>query len=223
MKKALGYIRVSKEEEGSISLDYQRTEIERYCRVNKLHLVEVDCDNGISGKSMANRPGVQRVLDMVRGKEIDAVVTFKSDRISRNGRESLQFEELLAKHHVDYLSTTEGVLSGDSVDGEFMSFIRAGLNQRERKLISMRTIMALQRKRERGERIGGQPKFGLRVVNGELVEDSKEKLVRDKVVELKSAGMSTRQITSKVNDDGYTTRKGSQFSQTLICRMLKAS
>ena len=223
MKKALGYIRISKEEVGSISLDYQRTEIERYCRTNKLRLVGIDTDNGISGKSMANRPAIQRVMDMVRDRDVDSVVVFKSDRISRNGRESLQFEELLAKHHVDYLSTTEGDLSGDSVDSEFMSFIRAGLNQRERKLISMRTIMALERKRERGERVGGQPKFGLRVVNGELVEDSGEQMVRGRVLELRKSGMSTRQITSKVNDDGYTTRRGSQFSQTLICRMLKAS
>lgn len=32
MKTALGYLRISKEEEGSVSLDYQRAEIEKYCQ-----------------------------------------------------------------------------------------------------------------------------------------------------------------------------------------------
>lgn len=38
---------------------------------------------------------------------------------------------------VDYLSVTEGCLASESVDDEFMRFIRAGLNQRERNLIAL--------------------------------------------------------------------------------------
>ncbi len=55
-----------------------------------------------------------------------------------------------------------------------MSFIRAGLNQRERKLISLRTKAALQRKAEKGERIGGRPRYGYKVVNGEMLKDAQE-------------------------------------------------
>jgi len=49
---------------------------------------------------------------------------YKSDRISTDGVESLQIEKLLLRRGVQYLSCTEGCLTSESVDDEFMSFIR---------------------------------------------------------------------------------------------------
>lgn len=80
--------------------------------------------------------------------------------MSRDGIESLQIEKLFLPRGVEYLSCTEGNLAADSVDDEFMSFIRVGPNQRERKVIALRTRQALQRKREKGERIGGRRSMG---------------------------------------------------------------
>ncbi|MBM3303358.1 MAG: recombinase family protein, partial [Deltaproteobacteria bacterium] len=116
MRTALGYARISKDEEGSVSLDYQRAEIERLCSREGLTLVGIECDNGISGKALSNRPGVQRVLQVVDERTVDAVVVFKSDRISRDGIESLQIEKLFLRRGVQYLSVTEGCLTSESVD-----------------------------------------------------------------------------------------------------------
>ncbi len=85
---------------------------------------------------------------------------------------------------IAYLSVSEGNLTADSVDDEFMRFIRAGLNQRERKLIALRTRQALERKREKGERVGGRPRYGWRVVNGALVPDPEEQRAIDRMKSL---------------------------------------
>ncbi len=49
MRRALGYARISKDEEGSVSLDYQRAEIEKYAVREGLDLVGIEVDNGVSG------------------------------------------------------------------------------------------------------------------------------------------------------------------------------
>ena len=218
--KALGYARISKDDEASVSLDYQRTEIERFCKREGLNLIGIEVDNGVSGKSIKTRPAVQRVLQCVDLKTIDAVVVFKSDRMSRNGLESLQIENLMKQRGVAYLSTTEGRLACDGVDDEFLSFIRAGLNQRERKLISLRTKTALARKRERGERIGGRPPYGWKVVNGEMVPHEQEQCAIVRMKALQAKGYSTREIVEALRKEGVRTRKGTWFNQTQICRVL---
>ena len=93
MNSALGYIRISKEDDKSLSIEYQRTAIQRLCQAYNLELVGCECDNGRTGKHL-KRPGVQKILQAVEQRSIDAVVVFKSDRLSRNGIESLQIENL---------------------------------------------------------------------------------------------------------------------------------
>jgi len=221
--KALGYARISKDEDGSISLDYQKAEIVKYCNREGLSLLRIEVDNGISGKSLKNRPAVQRVLQAVDAQTIDAVVVFKSDRVSRNGLESLQVEALMKQRAVHYFSVTEGRLAYDSVDDEFLSFIRAGLNQRERKLIALRTRTALQRKRERGERIGGRPRYGYQVVNGKMVPHLREQEAIARMKALQAKKYSTREIVRALEEEGYRTRTGSLFNQTQVVRILKAA
>jgi len=221
--KALGYARISKDEDGSVSLDYQRAEIERYCNREGLSLLGIEVDNGISGKTLKNRPAIQRVLQAVDARTIDAVVVFKSDRVSRNGLESLQVESLMKQRGVAYFSVTEGRLACDSVDDEFLSFIRAGLNQRERKLIALRTRTALQRKRERGERIGGRPQYGWMIANGAMIPNPKEQEAIARMKALQAKKYSTREIVRALEEEGYRTRTGTLFTQTQVVRILKAA
>ncbi len=112
--RALGYARISKDEEGSVSLDYQLAEIKKLAKAQGLKLVDIEGDNGISGKSIKNQPAIQRVLQSVEMAVIDAVIVFKSDRVSRDGLETIQIEKLMRARNVAYLAATEGNLPGDT-------------------------------------------------------------------------------------------------------------
>jgi len=220
METALGYTRISVDDAGSISLDYQEAAIREYCERNSLQLVRIECDNGISGKSIRNRPALQRVLQAVENQEFSSVITFKSDRVSRDGIESLQIEKLFLRKGINYLSVTEGNLCGDSVDDEFMRFVRAGLNERERRLISLRTRTALQRKKAKGERLG-RPRYGWKVVGGFLVPVPEEQEAVTRMVALKGKGYTTREIVRALKEEGIRTRTGRPFNQTEVVRILR--
>jgi len=223
MKSAATYIRISKDDENSVSLDYQQTEIERLCVRESLTVTIAECDDGISGKLLSNRPGVQRILQAIDQRAVDVVVVWRSDRLSRDGEDSLRIETLCIRRGVRLLSCTEGELTKDDLDAEFMRFVRAGLNQRERKLISFRTRQALMRKREKGERIGGRPAYGWKVEGGRFVTDPEEQRCISRIVELRDQGCSTREIARALEREGFRTRRGTAFSQTQVVRVLKAA
>src|SRR5262245_55381288 len=86
MKTALGYIRVSSEEQAAsgLGLEAQRQRITDYCRVKGLDLAQVFEDPGVSGgKPLAARPAGRRLLAEARKSKV-IVVAFKLDRLFRS-------------------------------------------------------------------------------------------------------------------------------------------
>ena len=149
------------------------------------------------------------------------MICYKSDRISRNGIESIMFESLLNSKIVVYLSVSEGII-GDINEDPLMPWLRGGLNQRERLIISMRTKAALNRKRERGERLGGGIRYGQSILNGNVVENTSEIAIVTRIKQLNSLGYPTRKIAEIVNSEGFKPRRGQYFRQTQIIRILRA-
>ena len=65
MVEALGYVRVSSEEQADsgLGLEAQRQRIAAYCNMKRLHLAEIFEDPGISGgKPLASRPAGSKLL-----------------------------------------------------------------------------------------------------------------------------------------------------------------
>jgi DNA invertase Pin-like site-specific DNA recombinase len=222
MKTGVAYIRISKNESRSMSLDYQKIEVEKLAVSKGYKLISIESDNGISGKSMANRPGIQNVINMVNNKTVNAVICYRSDRISRNGLESIMFENLLNTNKIAYFSVTEGLI-GDINEDPLMPWLRSGLNQRERMIISMRTKAALNLKRERGERLGGGIRYGQSIQNGDIIQNEVELQIVKRIHELHRQEYPTRAIAQILDSEGYRPRRGIHFHQTQIIRILKSA
>ena len=226
--KAIGYARISKDDEKSVSLDYQITDIQRYAKANGFELTGIEVDNGISGKDILHRPGFRRVLDIVESKATDAVIVFKSDRISRNGRESLQIESLFEENKVQYLSVSEGQLcltkdlnSSRYIDDKFMAYIRAGLNERERLVVGLRTRRALAQKKEKGERISRHAQFGYTFEGNRVVEDPHEQRIINRIECLKADGFSIRAIQRQLDVEGHRNRNNKPIGRNEIWTIIK--
>src|SRR5690349_10984984 len=86
MREAIGYVRVSSEEQADsgLGLQAQRQRIRAYCALQGLRLAEVFDDAGISGgKPLASRPaGSQLLAAAKKGKAV--VVVAKLDRLFRS-------------------------------------------------------------------------------------------------------------------------------------------
>ncbi|NOT00662.1 MAG: recombinase family protein [Phycisphaerales bacterium] len=163
-RKAIGYTRCSTHEQvvSGLGLTAQAERIAAYCRLQNLTCTEIIADPGVSGgKPLATRPGGQELLNAIRARGIETIVTLKLDRMFRNAGDCLttveQWERRgVALHVID--------LGGNAIDttsaaGRFMLTVLAGAAEMERNLTRERTRSALAVKRANGQRIGTVP-FG---------------------------------------------------------------
>ncbi len=202
--KAVGYARVSTEEQAreGISLENQRTKIETYCELNDLLLVDIIEDAGKSGKDL-NREGIQTLIARIQRREIDAVVVYKLDRLSRRVKDTLSLMDLIEKKGVAFHSITERI-DTKSAMGKFFLNIMASMNQWERDTIAERTRDALRLKIVKNERAGQIP-YGYRLgQDGKtLFGDPEDQEAISLILELRQAGCSLREICNELSERRY--------------------
>ena len=223
MKKAVGYIRVSTEgqAEKGISLEAQRAKIEAYAALKDFHLVEIIEDAGISAKNL-KRPGMQRLLDMIHRKEIDAVIILKLDRMFRNTVDALQTTQRFDKKGVALHSIQEN-LDTQSALGRFYFTLVASLAEMERGVIGERTKMAMARKKEKGEVISRFTPYGYQKRGNKLVASQEEQDALKLMRSLKDAGKSFRQVADALNDMGITTKSGGLWDRVRVFKAMKVA
>src|SRR5262245_64872038 len=87
-RRAVAYIRVSSDQqaESGLSLEHQREKVRAAATLHDLELRDVIVDSAESAATL-ERPGAQRMLELVRAKKVDAVIVLKLDRLTRNVRD----------------------------------------------------------------------------------------------------------------------------------------
>jgi DNA invertase Pin-like site-specific DNA recombinase/DNA-binding FrmR family transcriptional regulator len=86
IKRAVGYLRVSTEEqagEHKTSLPYQRQQFLNYCQRKGYEVVEVIEDPGYSGTT-EKRPGLARLKQLIHERSFDVLVAYDSSRLARH-------------------------------------------------------------------------------------------------------------------------------------------
>lgn len=204
--KAYGYIRVSTEEQAKegISLDAQKAKIHAFATLKDLELVEIIADEGLSGKDL-DRPGLTRLVELVKGKQAEAVIVYKLDRLSRRTRDLLfLIEEVFKKGNTRFFSLTEQIDTETAI-GKFFLTLMGAMAQMERELIAERTKATLAYKKEQGESLGHIP-YGYQRVDGKLARNPAETRIVRRMKKLKRQGKSYRDIADILNRKGIPTR-----------------
>jgi len=155
MKTAL-YIRVSTDaqaEEG-YSIGAQKEKLEAYCKLKGISEYEFYTDGGFSGSNL-NRPEIQRLIDNSNRKEIERVVVYKLDRLSRSQKDTLYLiEDIFMPNGIDFVSINENI-DTSSPYGRAMIGILSAFAQLERENIFLRTRMGMVERVKTGKWMGG--------------------------------------------------------------------
>jgi DNA invertase Pin-like site-specific DNA recombinase len=221
MAKAIGYVRVSTDEQAreGISLDNQREKIKAYCQLNDLQLTEILEDPGKSGKDL-NREGIQALVNAVKGRKADAVVVYKLDRLSRRVKDTLTLLDAIDKKAVAFHSVMEKI-DTQSATGRFFLNIIASMAQWERDTVSERTRDALHLKIVRNERAGQIPYgYTLGSDGNSLVENSREQEAIRLIKELHAKGYNYSAICRELASKGYEPN-GKQWHAQSVKNILK--
>src|SRR6266851_7186859 len=115
-------------------------------------------DGGFTGGNM-DRPALQRLLADVEAGQIDCVVIYKLDRLSRSLLDFARIIGVLEKHHVSFVSITQQFNSATSM-GRLVLNVLLSFAQFEREIISERTRDKIAATRRKGKWAGGHPLLG---------------------------------------------------------------
>lgn len=220
--KAVGYIRVSTEEQArqGVSLEAQEARIRAWSEVNEAELVALCADEGVSGHLLANRPGLQQALDDAC-REKSALVVYSLSRLARNTREALEIADRLDRCGADLVSLSEKI-DTTSAAGKMVFRLLAVLNEFERDLISERTRNAMQYAKSKGQCIGHAP-YGYDEIDGKLVLNEKEQEAIELMTELRSQGLSLQKIAESLAKRKIKSKMGGRWHPKVIRDILRSS
>lgn len=203
--KAMGYTRVSTEEQGDskAGLEAQEETIRAEAKLRGHELIEIRSDVA-SGSSLRKRDNLGETLrDMAAGKA-DILVVAKLDRLSRS---VLDFANIMETANKEgwALSVIDLGVDTSSTNGKLMMHLMIALAQWEREIIGDRTRDALRAVRARGVHVGR--KSG--------VDESTLRLIGM----LRRTGMSWQKIANTLEDEGIKTGQGGQWHATTVRRL----
>ena len=173
-----GYVRVSTENQlENYSIDEQVQRLNAYCAAKGWVMLKIYTDGGFSGGNM-DRPALRQMLQDIRKTEVDAVIVYKLDRLSRSQKDTLTLieDEFLA-HNVDFISINEN-FDTTSPFGRAMIGILSVFAQLEKDQITERFTMGRIGRGKAGYYHGGGIiPMGYLYKDGELIVDQYKALM----------------------------------------------
>jgi DNA invertase Pin-like site-specific DNA recombinase len=165
LKHVAIYYRVSTDRQDLAS---QKNAVERWLEAlpeeKKPLSIKVFKDQGISGKT-ALRKGYQDLLKAAYEKQIDTIIVYRLDRLSRNATEAIQTLLSLDQAGVGFISVTQAVLNL-GLDNPFRRTMLAAFSEIaeiERETIVGRVKSGLASAKARGVKLGRPKKMNAEV------------------------------------------------------------
>ena len=221
--QVVGYARVSTpgQAHNGDSIDDQRERIEAHCKAQRLTLTEIIVDGGFSASNL-KRPGVKRVLAMVKAREVDAVIVLKLDRLTRSLRDLGDLVKLFERTGVGLVSVSESIDTGTAA-GRMMLNILGTVSQWQREYIAERTAEVLAHKRAQGQRTSRFAPYGFKETpDGHgWVKDRHEQAGLRLMRKLRDADNTLRDIATIMARRGFSNRSGRPLAAKLIGSVLK--
>ncbi|WP_349253892.1 recombinase family protein [Streptomyces sp. BPTC-684] len=205
------YRRISRVTERTTSIERQGEHCAAECDRRGWKIVDDFADEGISGATdPEDRPAMSKML--ARLDEVDAIVFYKLDRLSRSTLAFAELMERCQKAGVALVSCTEP-LDLSSPMGVAMAEIIAVFAKLERAMIRERSMDARRKGLEDNKFVGGRFPYGLTPAphpSGKgrtLVRDPEAVKVIRRMASLITDGHSATAVAKILNDDAVPTSR----------------
>jgi len=230
MRMAAIYARVSSEqqrEENTIAS--QTASLIEFAKSHDLEVPKewVFEDEGYSG-AILERPGLERVRDLAAEGQIQVVLAYSPDRLSRKYAYQILLIEEFARHGVEVLFVKSP--QGGSAEDQLLVQFQGMIAEYERAQILERSRRGKRHRAQSGEvSVMSNAPYGYRYIRktdeapaAYLIDEAEARVVRRIYDMYTVEGLSIGEITRRLNREGIPTRKASpRWERSVVWAILR--
>jgi len=209
LKQIVTYVRVSTQAQGrsGLGLEAQREQLAAFACGEKLNIVceYVEIESGKGADALDKRPQLEHAITYARQLGCPIAVA-KLDRLSRD----VHFISGLMAHKVAFVVAELGIDTDP-----FVLHLFAALAEKERAMISQRTVAALARAKANGRQLGA-------LANGQAVKEAEKARQQAQALArefLTVSGYSASQAAKMLNQRGVKSARGGEWSAMTVIRV----
>lgn len=217
----VAYCRVSTDEQDQLnSLKTQKEFFEAYAEKNRLNLIHIYSDAGITGTKTKKRAAFNQMMRDAESGIFEAVLFKDVSRLARNTADFLDCYRKLQELGIKMYFLSYNMTNTDT--SEFHFTLLAAIAQEESYNTSKRIKFSKHYNAERGR----VPNFvyGYDKTNGEYfdlsVNEREAETVRKIFAWYTENGDGTLKISARLNEMGVTTKKGCKWTPNAVLRIL---
>ncbi|MEJ4087484.1 recombinase family protein [Galbibacter orientalis] len=219
------YVRLSKEDEDSNSIENQLREGKEFANTHNLNYKLYNEGEGVSGTlDIAQRPQLQLLMNEINSGVISSVWMRNQNRLDRNSLTFAFFVDIAKKNNIDVYFGSNEKLDFNNPTTLLTTSILSNLNQYQAQLQSYQTKNVILKNVSEGKVHGIIPLGYKKDDNGYMVIDEDEAKFVKEIFELyKNSKDGVQLLCDKLNDEGRLTRNGNQWKNYVLWNLLHNS
>lgn len=219
--RAYGIARVStgKQVKFGASLEMQEERIRVLAAAEKVEVIKIFVDEGVSGGETTKRAEYMKLKELVRLGQVDIIFTYHMSRYGRNFEELQSFWKLCEKKGV-IIKHDQDDFDYRGTIGKLMRNIMGAMAEFIKDTASDTTSATLQNMKEAGNKYTNEP-YGFKSVDGKLVPHEDEYAFAQLACDMRQLGRSLSSIAAHLNLSGIKPKRGSKWSHSQVASVIR--